>query len=95
MTLLHQTHPGQFGIKDPAKNIWWPHLYREIYHHGKNCVQCIKADKKLKIFLGATNTQKLRDLSEPNGEMDLDFAGPLDKNWETSKYLLFCLDRFT
>ena len=26
MTLLQSTHPGQFGMKALAENIWWPHL---------------------------------------------------------------------
>ena len=30
-------------------------------------------------------------LSEPNEELDLDYAGPLDKNWGNSKYLLLCI----
>ena len=31
LSLLHETHPGQFGMKPLAENIWWPHLFREIY----------------------------------------------------------------
>ena len=80
LSLLHETHPGQFGMKALAENIWWPHLYREIYHHGKNCIQCIMAGKNLKVLLGTNNTVKLPILTEPNEEVDLDFAGPLDKS---------------
>ena len=79
-------------MKSLAENIWWPHLYREIYYHGKNC---IKAGKNLKVILGTNNTEKLTILTEPNEEIDLDFAGPLDKNWGNSKYLLLCIDRFS
>ena len=82
-------------MKSLAENIWWPHLYREIYYNGKNCIQCIKAGKNLKVILGTSNTEKLPVLSEPNEEIDLDFAGPLDKNWGNSKYLLLCVDRFS
>ena len=95
LSLLRGTHPGQFGVKSLAENIWWPHLYREIYYHGKNCIQCIKAGKNLKVILGTNNTEKLPILSEPNEEVDLDFAGPLDKIWGNSKYLLLCIDRFS
>ena len=84
LSFLHEIHPGQFGMKSLAENIWWPHLYREIYYHGKNCIQCIKAGKNLKVILGT----KLPSLTEPNEEVDLDFAGPLDKNWGNWKYLL-------
>ena len=85
LSLLHETHPGQFGMKALAENIWWPHLHREIYHHGKNCIQCIMAGNNLKVLLGTKNTEKLPILTEPNEEVDLDFAGPLDKSWGNSK----------
>ena len=35
LSLLHETHPGQFGMKSLAENIWWPNLCREIFYHGK------------------------------------------------------------
>ena len=70
LSLLHETHPGQFGMKALAENIWWPHLYREIYHHGKNCTQCIMARKNLKVLLGTNKTEKLPILTEPNEEVD-------------------------
>ena len=94
MSLLHKTHPRQFGMKSLAENIWWPHLYREIHCQGKNCIQCIKTGKNLKVILGTNKTEKLPILSEPNEELDLDSAGTLDKKWGNSKYLLLCIDRF-
>ena len=66
LSLLHETHPGQFGMKSLAENISWPHLYREIYYHGKNCIQYMKAGKNLKVILGTNNTEKLPILTEPN-----------------------------
>ena len=95
MSLLHETHPGQFGMKSLAENIWWPHLYREIYYNGKNCIQCIEAGKKFKVILCSKIIDKLPVLSEPNEQLDLDFAGPLEKIWGTSKYLILCIDRFS
>ena len=32
---------------------------------------------------------------EPNEELNLDFAGPLDSHWGSSKYILLCIDRFS
>ena len=95
MSLLHETHPGQFGMKSLEENISWPHFFREIYYHGKNCIQCLKAGKILKVILDSNIREKLPVLSEPNEELDLDFAGPLEKNWVNSKYLLLCIDRFS
>ena len=88
-------YPGQFGMKSLAENICWSHLFREIYYQGTNCIQCIKAGKNLKVILGTNRTEKLTILSEPNEEVDLDFSGPLDKNWGNSKYLFLCIDRFS
>ena len=82
-------------MKSLAESSWRPHLYREIYYHGKNCIQYIKAGKNLKVILGTNNTEKLLILTRPNEEVDLDFAGPLEKNWGNSKYLLLCIDRFS
>ena len=65
LSLLHKTHTGQFGMKSLAENIWWPHLHRSIYYHGKNCIQFIKSGKNLKVILCTNNTEKLPILSEP------------------------------
>ena len=40
MKTLHETHPGQFGMKCLAQYIWWPHFNRQIYFHGINCSEC-------------------------------------------------------
>ena len=77
-TMLHETHPGQFGMKSLAEHMWWPHIYREIYHHGKSFSQCLKAGKNLKVLLGTDNIRKLPTLTFANEEINLDFAGPLD-----------------
>ena len=94
MSLLHETHPGQFGMKALAENIRWPHLYKLIFFHGKSCTQGLKAGKNLKVLLSSTNTRKLTELTKSIKKINLDFAGPLDKNWGTSKYLLLSIDRF-
>ena len=82
-------------MKSLAENIWWPHLYREIHYHGNNCIHCIKEVKNLEVILGKNNTEKLSTFSEPNEEIDLDFAGLLDNNCGNSQYLLLCIDRFS
>ena len=57
-SMLHESHPGQFGMKFLAEFIWWSHFYREIYHHGKSCKQCSKAGKNLKVMLGSEHMSK-------------------------------------
>ena len=29
-SMLHETHPGQFGMKSLAKYLWWPHIYWKL-----------------------------------------------------------------
>ena len=37
MKTLHETHPGQFGMKYSDQYICWPHINRQIYFDGINC----------------------------------------------------------
>ena len=48
-SMLHESHPGQFGMKLLAEYNSWPNIYREMYHHGKACTQCLEASKYFKI----------------------------------------------
>ena len=85
MQALNQTHPGQFGMKHLAQNIWWPHINRQIYFQGIN----------IKSIISKSQISKFCSLLETNGELKLDFAGPLDSHWGTNKYILLCIDQFS
>ena len=93
--MLHETHPGQFGIESLAEYLWWPHIYREVYHHGRTCSQCLKAGKNIKVLLGTHNISKLPTLTFANEEINLEIARPLDAFRENNKYIFLCIDRFT
>ena len=90
-SMLHETHPGQFGMKSLAKYLWWPQIYWKIYHHGKTCSQCLKAGKKIKVLLGTHNISKLPTLTSANEEINLDFAGPFDAFWGNNNTSFFAL----
>ena len=81
-------------MKSLAKYLWWPHIYREIYHHGRTCSQCVQAGKNIKVLLGTHNISKLPTLTFANEEINLDFAGPLDAFWGNNKYILLCIDQY-
>ena len=85
MKTLHESHPGQFGIKYLAQYIWWPHMNRQIYFHGINCSQFTQTGKNIKSIIPTTQTSELPPLSEPNEESNFDFAGPLDNTWGKNK----------
>ena len=93
MKTLHETHPGQFGMKYLAQYIWWPHINRQIYFHGINCSECTSAGKNLKIVIPNSQISELPPLSEPNEKLNLDFAGPLDSHWGSNKYIYITLHR--
>ena len=76
MKTLHKTHAGHFGMKYLAQYIWWPHINRQIYFHGINCSECTSAGKNLKTVIPNSQISELPPLSEPNEELNLDFAGP-------------------
>ena len=76
---LHKSHSGQFGMKYLAQYIWWPHINRQIYFHGINCSQCTQTCKNIKSIIPTTQTSELPPLSQPNEELNLDFAGPLEQ----------------
>ena len=94
-SMLHETHSGQFRMKSLAENLWWPHIYREFYHHGRTCSQCLKAGKNIKVLLCTHNISKLPKLTFANEEINLEFAGPLDAGCVNNKYILLCIDRYT
>ena len=50
-SMLHESNLGQFGMKLLAEYIWWPHIYRKMYHDGKSYKQCSQAGKNLKVLL--------------------------------------------
>ena len=92
---LHESHPGHFGMKYLAQYFWWPHINRQIYFHGINCTQCIQIGKNIKSIIPTTQISELPALFEPNEELNLDFAGPLDNTWGNNRYILLCIDRFS
>ena len=47
------------------------------------------AGKNFKVILGSNNTEKLPVLSEPNEELDLDFADPSEKKWGKPKTFFY------
>ena len=94
MKTLHETHPGQFGMRCLAQYIWWPHINTQFYFHGINCSECTSAGKNLTTVIPNSQTSELPPLLEPNEELNLDFAGPLDSYWGSTNIFSFALIDF-
>ena len=82
-------------MKYLAQYIWWPHINRQIYFHGINCSECTSAGKNPKTVIPNSQISELPPLLEPNEELNLDFAGPLDSYSGSNKLILLCIDRFS
>ena len=92
---LYLTHPGQGGMLEAAKNVWYPYLHRDIVATAQNCKECHQKGKNLKVISGKTHFTSQNALVEPNEEIQLDFAGPLPDKNNKDVYLLVGVDGFS
>ena len=77
---VHKTQPGQAGMIYLAQLIWYPQIHRDIVALAQRCKQCTRTGKNLKPIIRKNKYTKLPPLSEPNEEIQMDFAGPLTNN---------------
>ena len=93
---LHQTHPGQSGMLQLAGLVWFPRIHREITAKAQSCGDCIKKGKNLKPVAPKKSLGILPKLSEPNEEIQIDFAGPIPfREHKQNYYVLVSVDRLT
>ena len=59
-----------------AKLCWWPGMDKDIRDKARNCVRCIQNGKNIKTKLTSKDLGKLRTLTGPNQELQIDFYGP-------------------
>ena len=74
---VHRTHPGQVGVIRLANLIWFPQIHRTIALRAENCRQCLDQGKNLKPIKPKLELGVMPKLSEPNEDLQMDFAGPL------------------
>ena len=93
---LHFGHAGTTKISAEAKIFWWPNMQKEIEVKTKNCVACMSSGKNLKYQLPKPNFGKLKTLTEPGQEIQIDFSGKLNnKNLNGDHQILIAIDRFS
>ena len=93
---IHHKHPGQVGMLALANLVWWPHIHSEIVAKAKSCRHCIDKGKNLKPIIPKNQLGNLPKLSEPNEEIQMDFAGPIPyKNSTQNNYILVTVDRLS
>ena len=95
MDALHLTHPGQGGMLEAAKHVWYPFIHRDIVSMAQNCKSCREKGKNFKVISGKQHFTTLDAVVEPNEEIQLDFAGPLPDENDKDVYILVGVDRFS
>ena len=73
---VHGNHEGVAKMLESAKLCWWPGMDQDIRDKARNCVRCIQNGKNLKTKLTSKDLGKLRTLTGPNQEVQIDFYGP-------------------
>ena len=95
IAMLHQGHPSAAKMDQSAAAFWWPGIYQELREKAENCPSCRASGKNLVTQLPFTKKNKLEILSEPNQEIQLDFAGPIKSKTRGDVYILVAIDRFS
>ena len=89
---IHFGHAGSDSMLRESADIWWPRIHREILEKARNCPDFQLAGKNLKCIKSQRESGKIPEAVEPNEEISLDFAGPLQNGISKRKYLLVSVD---
>ena len=93
---LHFRHAGSTKMLAESKIFWWPNMCKEIEDKTKNCVACMASGKNLNYQLPKNNFEKLKTLTEPGEEVQIDFTGKLNHKKLNGKHqILIAIDRFS
>ena len=95
VSMLHQGHAATTKMELAAESVWWPGIYKDIRTKVEKCTACRLSGKSLITQLPTTEKFKLDLLSEPNQEIQLDFADPIKSKSRGEIYLLVAVDRFS
>ena len=77
LDILHFGHAGTTKMIAEAKIFWWPDINRDIENKVKDCSACLASGKNLKYQLPKNHYGKLKKLTEPGQEIQIDFTGKL------------------
>ena len=70
-------------------------MHREKQEKAETCPSCRAAGKNIITQIPSTEKNNLEILTEPNQEIQLDFAGPIKSNTRGDVYILVAVDRFS
>ena len=96
LDILHFGHAGLTKMTAEAKTFWWPNITRDIENKAKDCTACLASGKNLKYQLPNSHYGKLKTLTDPGQEIQIDFTGKLhNKKINGDVQILIAIDRFS
>ena len=95
IAMLHQGHTSTAKMDQLAEAFWWPGMHREKHEKAETCPCCRDAGKNIITQIPSTEKNNLEILTEPNQEIQLDFAGPIKSKTRGDVYILVAVDRFS
>ena len=94
VTKLQHGHAVADKMDKAVDTFQWPGMNREKQEKSDNCPSCRAAGKNLKKQIPRTELKRLDLLTEPNQEIQLDFADPIKSKIRGEVYVLVAIDRF-
>ena len=96
LDILHFGHAGTTKMIAEAKIFWWPDINGDIENKVKDCIACLSSGKNLKYQLPKNHYGKLKKLTEPGQEIQIDSTGKLhSKRINGDVQILIAVDRFS
>ena len=95
IAMLHHGHVSKNKMEQLAEAFWWPGLNRDVHEKAETCPSCRAAGKNIITQIPSTEKNNLEILTEPNQEIQLDFAGPIKSKSRGDVYILVAVDRFS
>ena len=93
---LHFGHAGLTKMTAKAKIFWWLDINRDVENKVTDCIACLALVRKLKYQLPNNHYGKLKSLTEPGQETQIDFTGKLlNKRINGDVHFLIAVDRFS
>ena len=96
LDILHFGHAGMTKMTAEAKIFWWPDINRYIENKVNDCIACPASGKNLKYQIPNIHYGKLKELTKPGQEIQIDFTGKLHiKRMNGDVQILIPKDRFS
>ena len=88
IAMLHHGHTSTAKMEQLSEAFLWPGIHREFHEKAKSCPSCRAAGKNVITQIPSTEKNNLEILTEPNQEIQLDFAGPIKSKTRGDVYSL-------